>query len=153
MLENIDWILVKDIISCVFILSGVFFILVATIGLLRLPDFYIRMSAITKGSTLGLGLILFGLGIYFNQPSMLLKVFAIITFTFITAPVAAHVIGRTAVQNKIPFWKQTDLKEFKKYLHREHLEEVVNHDKYQEQVLRKKKDKQKKSAARGGDAE
>ncbi|RDV14886.1 monovalent cation/H(+) antiporter subunit G [Pontibacter diazotrophicus] len=150
MLENIDWILVKDIISCVFILSGVFFILVATIGLLRLPDFYIRMSAITKGSTLGLGLILFGLGIYFNQPSMLLKVLAVITFTLITAPVAAHVIGRTAVQNKIPFWEYTNLKEFKKYLHREHLEEVVNYDKYEEQVLKKKKKekKEKKAAAR-----
>ncbi|WP_162051364.1 monovalent cation/H(+) antiporter subunit G [Pontibacter pamirensis] len=139
MLENIDWNLLKEIISCVFILSGVMFMLVATIGLLRLPDFYIRMSAITKGSTLGLGLILFGLGIYFNQPSMLLKVLAVITFTFITAPVAAHVIGRTAVQNKIPFWKHTNLNEFKKYLHREHLEEIVNYDKYEEKVLRKKK--------------
>ena len=149
MAASIDWILIKEIISCVFILSGVFFMLVATIGLLRLPDFYIRMSAITKGSTLGLGLILLGLGIYFNQPSMLLKVLAIITFSFITAPVAAHVIGRTAVQNKIPFWEKTNLKEFKKYLHREHLDEVINYDKYQEQVLRKKA--KKKAAAREGD--
>lgn len=150
MLENIDWILVKDIISCVFILSGVFFILVATIGLLRLPDFYIRMSAITKGSTLGLGLILFGLGIYFNQPSMLLKVLAVITFTLITAPVAAHVIGRTAVQNKIPFWEHTNLKEFKKYLHREHLDEVVNYDKYQVQLKKKEKEKKKAAGREGG---
>lgn len=147
--ETIDYNLIKEIVSCVFILSGVFFMLVATVGLLRLPDFYIRMSAITKGSTLGLGLILLGLGIYFNQPSMLLKVFAIVVFTFITAPVAAHVIGRTAVQNKIPFWEKTNLKEFKKYLHREHLEEVINYDKYQEQVLKKKK----KAAAREGGAE
>lgn len=150
MLENIDWNLVKDIISCVFILSGVFFILVATIGLLRLPDFYIRMSAITKGSTLGLGLILFGLGIYFNQPSMLLKVLAVITFTLITAPVAAHVIGRTAVQNKIPFWEHTNLKEFKKYLHREHLDKVVNYDKYQVQLKKKEKEKKKAAAREGG---
>lgn len=149
MLENIDWNLIKEIISCVFILSGVFFMAVATLGLLRLPDFYIRMSAITKGSTLGLGLILIGLGIYFNQPSMLLKVFAIITFTFLTAPVAAHVIGRTAVQNKIPFWERTNLEEFRKYLHREHLDEVVNYDKYQEEILRK----EKKNVVRGDDAE
>lgn len=151
MFETIDYILIKEIISCVCILSGVFFMLVATIGLLRLPDFYIRMSAITKGSTLGLGLILLGLGLYFNQPSMLLKVFAVISFTFITAPVAAHVIGRTAVQNKIPFWEKTDLREFKKYLHREHLEEVINYDKYQVQELRK--NKEKKAAAREGDGE
>ena len=53
MLENIDLNLIKEIISCVFILSGVMFMLVATIGLLRLPDFYIRMSAITFSSMLG----------------------------------------------------------------------------------------------------
>lgn len=145
-LDALDLMLIKEIISCIFILAGVFFMLVATIGLLRLPDFYIRMSAITKGSTFGLGLILLGLAIYFNQPSMLLKVLAIIIFTFITAPVAAHVIGRTAVQNKIPFWEKTNLKEFKKYLHREHLEEVVSQDKYKEQKLRKK------NAARDGGA-
>lgn len=143
-LDNIDFNLIKEIISCVFILAGVFFILVATIGLLRLPDFYIRMSAITKGSTLGLGLILFGLGIYFNQPNMLLKVCAIISFTFITAPVAAHVIGRTAVQNRIPFWEKTNLKEFKKYLHREHLDELVNYDKYLVKAIKKEKKEKKK---------
>lgn len=137
--DTIDLILLKEVISSLFILAGVFFMLVATIGLLRLPDFYIRMSAITKGATLGLGLILLGIAIYFNQPGMLLKVLAVITFSFITAPVAAHVIGRTAVQNKIPFWEKTNLKEFKKYLHREHLEEVVNKDKYLEQRIRKKK--------------
>ncbi|MFD2998981.1 monovalent cation/H(+) antiporter subunit G [Pontibacter toksunensis] len=151
MFETIDYDLIREIISCVFILSGVFFMLVATIGLLRLPDFYIRMSAITKGSTLGLGLILLGLGIYFNQPSMLLKVFSIIMFTFITAPVAAHVIGRTAVQNKIPFWDRTNLRDFRKYLHREHLEEVVNYDKYEEQVFKKRA--KKKAAAREGGGE
>lgn len=139
-IDTIDFMLLKEIISSLFVLAGLFFMLVATIGLLRLPDFYIRMSAITKGATLGLGLILSGIAIYFNQPSMLLKVLAIITFSFITAPVAAHVIGRTAVQNRIPFWEKTNLKEFRKYLHREHLEEVVNKDKYREQQIRKKKD-------------
>ncbi|MCJ8163658.1 monovalent cation/H(+) antiporter subunit G [Pontibacter sp. E15-1] len=130
---NIDMGQLKEIISCVFILLGVFFMLVATIGLLRLPDFYIRMSAITKGATLGVGLILLGLAVHFNKPSMLVKILAIITFVFITAPVAAHVIARTAVQNKIPFWDRTNLTEFRTYLHREHLDGEVNGDKYKEE--------------------
>jgi len=121
MIEKIDFVLVREIISSVLIILGVVFMLIATIGLMRFPDFYIRMSAITKGATLGLGLILTGLGIYFNQPDMLLKVVAIIFFTFLTSPVAAHVISRAAVHNKIPFWKRTDLKEFKDYLHQENL--------------------------------
>jgi multicomponent Na+:H+ antiporter subunit G len=148
LLQQIDLNLVKEIISCIFIFSGVALMLIATIGLLRLPDFYIRISAITKGSTLGVGLILLGIAIYFNEPSMLLKILAIITFIFLTAPVAAHVIGRTAVQNKVPFWEKTDLREFKKYQHREHLEEEVNHDKYTMHALKKKR-----SVAPGGDTE
>lgn len=121
MLENTDFILIREIISSVLIIIGVCFMLISTIGLLRFPDFYIRMSAITKGATLGLGLILSGMGIYFNEPDMFLKVVLIICFTFITSPVAAHVIARTAVRNKVPFWERTNLDEFQDYLRKEHL--------------------------------
>lgn len=131
---GLDWQLVREVISCVFILMGTGFMLVSTIGLLRFPDFYIRMSAITKGATLGVGLILLGLAVYFNEPDILLKALAIIVFTIITAPVAAHVIGRTAVQNKIPFWSKTNLKEFQEYLEREKLQVLNNEDVYREQM-------------------
>jgi multicomponent Na+:H+ antiporter subunit G len=127
---------IKELVSCILILAGVFLIFVSTIGLLRLPDFYIRMSAITKGATLGLGLILLGLGTYFNQPDILLKVLAIIFFIFITAPVAAHVIGRTAVQNRTPFWSKTNLSEFEGYLKKGKLDEIHSHDKYEEEEIR-----------------
>lgn len=137
---------VKEIVSCVLILIGVFFMLTSTIGLLRFPDFYIRMSAITKGATLGLGLILLGLGTYFNQPDILLKVLAIIFFIFITAPVAAHVIGRTAVQNRTPFWDRTNLEEFQDYLKKGHLDKIRLHDKYEEEEIR-----QREKPSGGGD--
>jgi multicomponent Na+:H+ antiporter subunit G len=111
-----DYLLIREIVSSFFILLGVVFMLISSVGLLRFPDFYIRMSAITKGATLGVGLILFGMAIYFNEADMFLKVGVIIFFTFLTAPVAAHVIARTAVHNKVPFWKPTNLKEFQEYL-------------------------------------
>lgn len=120
MYEEVNFLLIREIISAVLIIIGVMFMLISTIGLLRFPDFYIRMSAITKGATLGLGLILSGMGIYFNQPDMFLKVVLIICFTFVTSPVAAHVIARTAVRNKIPFWSRTNLEEFRDYLRKEH---------------------------------
>jgi multicomponent Na+:H+ antiporter subunit G len=119
-LDSINFLLIREIISSILIIIGVSFMLISTIGLLRFPDFYIRMSAITKGATLGLGLILSGMGIYFNEPDMFLKVVLIICFTFLTSPVAAHVIARTAVRNKIPFWERTDINEFKDYLKKEH---------------------------------
>jgi multicomponent Na+:H+ antiporter subunit G len=132
-MKDLDLNLVMEIVSSIFILVGVLFMFIATIGLLRLPDFYIRMSTITKGSTLGVGLILMGLGIYFNQPDIMLKVLAIIGFIFITSPVAAHVISRTAVKNNTPFWNKTNLKEFEAYLQKQHLDKIKNHDKYKEE--------------------
>jgi multicomponent Na+:H+ antiporter subunit G len=123
MLKDWDLLELREIISSVFILTGVAFMLIASIGLLRFPDFYCRMSAITKGATLGLGLIVSGMGIYFNRPDMTLKILLIISFTFVTAPVAAHVMARTAVRNRVPFWRRTNLEEFKEYLHQKHGEE------------------------------
>ncbi|WP_242928181.1 monovalent cation/H(+) antiporter subunit G [Pontibacter vulgaris] len=120
---------IRETISAVFILAGVIFMVIATIGLLRFPDFYSRMSAITKGATLGLGLIVGGMGIYFNLPDMSLKVTLIICFITITAPVAAHVMARTAVRNKVSFWHKTDLKEFEDYMHEKHLEKLKEQDK------------------------
>lgn len=114
--NSFNYTLIREIISACFIITGTLFMFISTIGLLRFPDFYIRMSAITKGATLGVGLILLGMAIYFNKADILLKVGIIITFTFITAPVAAHVIARTALYKRVPFWKETRLESFREYL-------------------------------------
>ncbi|RDV14778.1 monovalent cation/H(+) antiporter subunit G [Pontibacter diazotrophicus] len=127
---NIDLHFVKEIISSVLILMGVFFMLVAAIGLLRLPDFYTRMSAITKGATLGMGLIVLGIGVYFNDPEMMFKILAILFFTIITSPVAAHAITRTAIHKKVTFWKKTNLEEFEEYLRENRLKEYAGQKKY-----------------------
>jgi multicomponent Na+:H+ antiporter subunit G len=96
--------LLQEIISTVFIIAGAIFIMIAALGILRLPDFYVRMSAITKAGTMGVGLIAVGIAIYFNDLSIATKVFVIISFMFITAPVAAHIIARAAYRQGIPFW-------------------------------------------------
>ena len=104
-----------EIISSVFIFTGVIFIVISSIGLIRLPDFYIRISAITKAITLGITLILIGIGIYFNDLVIGSKVITIIIFMLITSPVSAHIIARAAAKNKVPFWKDTLLDEFQAY--------------------------------------
>jgi multicomponent Na+:H+ antiporter subunit G len=118
MQELINMQQIRELLSSVLIMLGVIFMVLSAVGLLRFPDFYTRMSTITKGSTLGVGLILLGLSVYFNKADILLKVFIILIFTFITSPVAAHVISRTAVRLRIPFWERTNLKEFKDYMDR-----------------------------------
>ncbi len=112
-----------EIISSAFILIGVLFIVISGIGLIRLPDFYIRISAITKAITLGITLILLGIGVYFNDIIIGGKIILIISFMAITSPVSAHIIARAAIKNKVPFWKKTLLKEFEPYIKKKQEEE------------------------------
>lgn len=97
--------LIQDIFSYLSIAIGVIFLLIAGIGIIRLPDFYIRMSAITKAGTMGVGFIVLGISIHFNDISIAGKSFVIISFMLLTSPVAAHIISRAAYKQNVPFWK------------------------------------------------
>ncbi|MBC7124910.1 MAG: Na+/H+ antiporter subunit G [Bacteroidales bacterium] len=93
--------MVIEIVTSLLIAIGSIFMLIASIGILKLPDFYTRMSAITKASTLGLGMILLGISIHFDQVGVFAKAFIIITLLLLTNPVGAHAISRAAYKQKI----------------------------------------------------
>lgn len=96
-----------DLIIAVLSTIGVAAILVAAIGIVRMPDFYLRLSVTVKAATLGSGLLLFSLAIFFPQVSVTTKALAIGFFLLLTAPVAAHMIGRAAYVIGITLWKGT----------------------------------------------
>ena len=75
---------------------GAIFVLLAAIGILRMPDQYLRISVNTKAATLGVGLLLTSAAIFFLDVSVTTRVIAVIIFILITAPVGAHLIGRTS---------------------------------------------------------
>ena len=102
-----------EIISGIVILSGSFFILISAIGLIKMPDLFTRMSATTKASTLGVGLVLIGTALFWQDIGISARAMIIITFLFLTAPVAAHVIGRAAYFDKVPMWENTRIDELK----------------------------------------
>lgn len=89
------------------ILSGAFFTLVGSIGLFKLPDFYMRLHGPTKASTLGVGAILIASAIYFslNADGVSLHEILVTLFLFITAPVSAHLMAKAAIHIKV---KQVD---------------------------------------------
>lgn len=89
------------------------FILLAAIGILRMPDFYLRLSVTVKATTFGIGLILVAAAIFFGDTSTTTKVMSIIFFLVLTAPVAAHMIGRAAYFIGVPLWKKSVLDELK----------------------------------------
>ncbi|RRN77949.1 monovalent cation/H(+) antiporter subunit G [Pseudoxanthomonas sp. SGD-10] len=92
---------------------GALSILFAAIGIVRMPDFYLRLSVTVKAATLGVGLFLACAGIIFPDVSVTTKVIAIAFFLILTAPVAAHMIGRTAYYKGVPTWEGTVLDELK----------------------------------------
>jgi len=96
------------IILCTF---GVIFILLAAVGIVRMPDFYLRVSVTTKAATLGIGLILIGAAVYFGEVSVTSRVLAIIFFLFLTAPVAAHMIGRASYFIGTELWDKSIIDE------------------------------------------
>ena len=96
-----------EIITVVLILIGALFMLIAGIGIVRMPDLYLRMSATTKAATLGTGSILLGAAIYFNELGISSRAIATIIFLLITAPVAAHMLGRAAFSYGVPLWENT----------------------------------------------
>lgn len=96
-----------DILIAAFSTIGSMAILFASIGILRMPDFYLRLSVTVKASTLGVGLLLACAAYVFADASVTTKVLSIVFFLILTAPVAAHMIGRTAYHTGVAKWKGT----------------------------------------------
>lgn len=86
---------------------GAAFVLLAAIGILRMPDTYLRMAVTTKAATLGVGLLLVAAAMYFNDMSTTTRVLAIIVFILLTAPVGAHLIGRASYIIGIKLWDKS----------------------------------------------
>jgi|SRR5690606_3586099 len=102
-----------DLLVKILCTLGAVFILIAAIGIFRMPDFYTRLSVTVKAGTLGVGCILAATAIYFYDFPVTTKVFAIIFFIFITSPVAAYMISRTAYVSGVKLWKNSIIDELK----------------------------------------
>ncbi len=87
----------QQIISMLFVVAGAFFLLVGSIGIIRLPDFYSRSHATSKSDTLGLLLVLVGLAIFEGITLNSLKLMLVMAFVALTNPVGAHALARAAL--------------------------------------------------------
>ncbi len=90
---------------------GTAFLVIAGIGVLRLPDVYCRASAATKAATLGIGLILISAALHFGTLAVTTRVIATIAFVLLTSPISAHVICRAAYHTGVPFTEGTIMDE------------------------------------------
>ncbi len=92
-----------ELVISVLILTGGVFVLIGSIGLVRLPDFYTRLHAPTKATTLGMGCLLLSSMALISYVEGSLKVHELLItlFLFITAPVTAHMLAKSALHYKL----------------------------------------------------
>ncbi len=106
-------IMVLDLLTVAALLFGLFFMALAAVGLCRLPDFYHRMHAASKGVTLGVtGLLIaamFNLSTHQDATvvNIVAKVALVIIFQFVANPVGAHVLAKAAHLDGCPKWEGT----------------------------------------------
>jgi multicomponent Na+:H+ antiporter subunit G len=94
-------------VSAVLLVFGALFMLLAGLGILRLPDLFMRLQAATKASTLGVGCMLLAAAVHFQDLAVTTRAVLVIAFFFLTAPVGAHVIARAAYAVGVPLWEGT----------------------------------------------
>ncbi|HLR90504.1 MAG TPA: monovalent cation/H(+) antiporter subunit G [Balneolaceae bacterium] len=126
--------MVLEIISGIFLITGSTFMLIASIGILRFPDFLMRMHASTKAGSLGASTLVIGAALMFPTTEVFTRAITTIIFILLTAPVAAHVIGRAAYHIGVEIWEGTLVDEL-----REDMEKGKVHD---EKLLQKDELKQ-----------
>ncbi len=102
----------NDMVTAVLIVVGGAFMLLAGVGIVRMPDLFMRMQAATKAATLGAGCMLMAVAVHFGELTVVTRALLVTAFVFLTAPVAAHMIARAAYSVRTPLWKGTIADEF-----------------------------------------
>ena len=110
---------IVDFLIGFFILAGAFLCLIATFGVIRLPDVYTRNHAASKAATLGVMFVLLGTFIYFyaHAGHFNSRLILGIVFLFMTSPISGHLINRSAYRSGVKLWDKSvrdDLKEYYK---------------------------------------
>ncbi len=85
-----------EAVGSVLLVLGALLALLAAVGLQRFDDVFARMHSATKPATLGLMLVLGGAAVVIQSPGAVSKLLLVVLLQFITAPVAAHLVGRAA---------------------------------------------------------
>ena len=92
----------SEIVVTVAVVLGTIFGLLSAVGILRMPDVYIRLQVASKASSLGIALLMVGVAAHFGRLDVTIRALLVVVFLFLTAPVAAHLIGRAAYLMGVP---------------------------------------------------
>ena len=96
------------LISGGLILVGLFFLLVAAVGVLRLPDVFTRSHAVSLTDSLGAFFLLGGLALYEGFSANLAKILIVLVLLYLLNPVIAHATVRAAHRSGLKPWSRED---------------------------------------------
>ena len=85
------------VLSWVLLLSGAFFLLTGSLGMVRLPDVFTRMHAAGMTDTMGAGMIVVGLAVYNGADLVTVRLLLILGFLWFTSPIATHAVAKAAL--------------------------------------------------------
>jgi multicomponent Na+:H+ antiporter subunit G len=86
-----------DVLSWVFISGGLFFMIVGTLGLLRMPDVLTRLHAAGMTDTMGAGLLILGMCLQAGINLVLVRLIFVYAFLLFTSPIGTHALARAAI--------------------------------------------------------
>ncbi|NHN44030.1 monovalent cation/H(+) antiporter subunit G [Chryseoglobus frigidaquae] len=90
---------ILDLMAAALLVVAALLTLAAAIGLWRLPDPLSRLHAGTKPQILGLTLVVIAIALSLRDPVVLLLLVPVVVFQLLTAPIAAHMVGRAGYRN------------------------------------------------------
>jgi len=90
-----------DLLSWISILAGVFFMVVGSIGVLRMPDVFCRLHSAGMTDTMGAGFILLGLAFQAGFTLVLVRIVLIYAFLLFTSPISTHALARAALSGGV----------------------------------------------------
>jgi multicomponent Na+:H+ antiporter subunit G len=95
-----------EILSMIFIVAGLFFLIIAAIGVIRLPDVFSRAHAISLTDSLGAFLMLIGIALHEGLGTNMFKILVVLALIYIINPVITHATIRAALRSGLKPWKK-----------------------------------------------
>lgn len=96
-----------DVATVVLVCAGLFFFLAGTVGLLRFPDIFTRLHALTKADNVGLGLVLLGLAFQAPSVAAVIKLLLIWVLVLTGSSAACFLMARRALRNGLVPWRKS----------------------------------------------
>lgn len=96
----------RDVSSMVLLLVGAVFFLAGTVGMLRFPDVYTRLHALTKADNLGLGMLVTAFMLQADSVVVAIKLFIIWVFIMFSSSLSAILVANAAHRSRTRLWRK-----------------------------------------------